>query len=67
MALQCGADDFLSHCRRCSQQLMGGAIMNEGGVMDFTAGSLFESNYAGGSGDGGIGGAIMNAIGGVIT
>ena len=35
--------------------------------MDFTAGSLFESNSASGSGDGGQGGAIFNGNGGVIT
>ena len=47
--------------------MQGGAIHNDGGVMDFTAGSLFENNFAGGSGDGGQGGAIFNANGGVIT
>lgn len=41
--------------------------MNAGGVMDFNAGSLFEGNYASGSGDGGQGGAIYNGDGGVIT
>lgn len=35
--------------------------------MDFNAGSLFESNGASGSGDGGQGGAIYNEAGGVIT
>ena len=35
--------------------------------MDFTAGSLFENNFADGSGDGGQGGAIYNADGGVMT
>lgn len=41
--------------------------MNSGGVMDFNAGSLFDSNLASGSGDGGQGGAIYNEDGGVIT
>lgn len=48
-------------------QMTGGAIANVGGVMDFNAGSLFESNVANGSGDGGQGGAIFNGAGGVIT
>lgn len=48
-------------------QFRGGAIDNEGGVMDFNAGSLFEGNAADGSGDGGQGGAIFNGNGGVIT
>lgn len=35
--------------------------------MDFNAGSLFEDNYASGSGDGGAGGALFNGNGGVVT
>lgn len=53
--------------RQCQRQLEGGALHNEGGVMDFNAGSLFEGNVANGSGDGGRGGAIYNGDGGVIT
>eukprot|EP00752_Nemacystus_decipiens_P009969 g8891.t1 len=49
-----------------ASELQGGAIYNEG-VMDFNDGSLFEGNVATGSGDGGRGGAIYNANGGVIT
>eukprot|EP00903_Cladosiphon_okamuranus_P012900 g12044.t1 len=45
----------------------GGATDNERGVMIFNDGSLFEFNYASGSGDGGDGGAIYNTDGGVIT
>ena len=59
--------DCLLHThRRWGKQLQGGAIYNEG-VMDFNAGSVFEGNVAVGSGDGGRGGAIFNANGGVIT
>lgn len=54
-------------CELCTQQLQGGAIRNDGGVMDFNAGGLFEGNRARGSGDGGVGGAIYNQDGGIIT
>jgi len=54
--------DILSH-----RQMRGGAISNDGGAMTFTAGSFFDSNSASGSGDGGMGGAIFNGAGGVIT
>lgn len=46
--------------------MRGGGISNDGGAMDFTAGSVFVSNSASGSGDGGMGGAIFNGGGGVI-
>ena len=42
-------------------------MFNNGGVMDFNGGSLFDDNYASGSGDGGNGGAIYNTNEGVIT
>lgn len=45
----------------------GAAIFNDGGVMDFNGGSLFDNNFADGSGDGGSGGGIYNTDGGVIT
>lgn len=48
-------------------QLLGGGICNQGGIVNFEAGSLFEDNSANGSGDGGAGGAIFNGDGGVIT
>lgn len=34
-------------------------MMNYGGVVNFNASSLFEANGASGSGDGGVGGAIL--------
>ena len=54
-------------CCALTQQSRGAAIDNEGGVIDFNAGSQFERNFADGSGDGGDGGAIYNTNGGVIT
>lgn len=41
--------------------------MNDGGVVNINAGSLFELNGASGSGDGGEGGAIYNGNEGVVT
>lgn len=49
------------------QQLRGGGLMNDGGVVNINAGSLFEQNFATASGDGGYGGAIHNRNGGVVT
>ncbi|CBJ25812.1 asn/thr-rich large protein family protein [Ectocarpus siliculosus] len=47
--------------------LLGGGLMNDGGVVNINAGSLFELNGASGSGDGGLGGAIYNTNAGVVT
>lgn len=48
-------------------QVVGGAVTNIGGVLEFNAGSLFEDCVASGSGDGGIGGALYNEDGGDVT
>lgn len=48
-------------------QYAGGGIYNEGSVVSFNAGSLFEENMASGSGDGGLGGAIFNSDDGLVT
>ncbi|CAM9305642.1 unnamed protein product, partial [Ectocarpus fasciculatus] len=48
-------------------ELRGGGLMNNGGMVNFNAGSLFEGNGASGSGDGGLGGAIYNGGGGTVT
>ncbi|CAN0030631.1 unnamed protein product, partial [Ascophyllum nodosum] len=45
----------------------GGGIANFGGVFDFKGGSSWVDHAADNSGDGGIGGAIYNENGGVIT
>ncbi|CAM9388259.1 unnamed protein product [Ascophyllum nodosum] len=45
----------------------GGGIANFGGVFDFKGGSSWVEHIADNSGDGGIGGAIYNENGGVIT
>ena len=49
------------------QQLRGGAITNNGGVITFNDGSVFDDNFASSTGDGGNGGAIYNYDGGNIT
>ena len=45
----------------------GGGIANFGGVFDFKAGSSWVDQRGDNSGDGGIGGAIYNENGGVIS
>ncbi|CAM9677141.1 unnamed protein product [Ectocarpus fasciculatus] len=50
-----------------ASELRGGGLMNDGGVVNINAGSLFELNGASGSGDGGEGGAIYNGNEGVVT
>ncbi|CAN0334725.1 unnamed protein product, partial [Ectocarpus fasciculatus] len=47
--------------------LRGGGLMNDGGVVNINAGSLFEQNIASANADGGRGGAIHNTNGGVVT
>lgn len=56
---------FLAFDSLC--QLRGGAVGNFGGVVTFNAGSLFLSNHASSSGDGGLGGAVYNGDDGDIT
>lgn len=48
-------------------QPRGGAVMNNGGDMNFNSGSLFEDNRADSNSCGGQGGAIYNYDGGIIT
>lgn len=48
-------------------QLRGGGLFNGGGVVSFNGGSLFDTNTASSSGDGGQGGAIFNTHEGVVT
>ncbi|CAN0371499.1 unnamed protein product [Ectocarpus sp. 12 AP-2014] len=45
----------------------GGGLTNNGGVVNINAGSLFELNFASGSGDGGLGAGIVNENGGVVS
>ncbi|CAN0419823.1 unnamed protein product, partial [Ectocarpus sp. 12 AP-2014] len=47
--------------------MRGGGLMNDGGVVNINAGSLFEQNFAAANADGGYGGAIYNRNGGVVT
>lgn len=48
-------------------QTYGGTVANFGGDLTFNAGSLFNGSRADNSGDGGLGGAIFNYNGGIIT
>ncbi|CAN0215543.1 unnamed protein product [Scytosiphon promiscuus] len=47
--------------------LRGGGVYNGGGIVDFDGGSVFESNAASSTGDGGYGGGIYNGDEGVVT
>ncbi|CAM9293134.1 unnamed protein product [Ectocarpus fasciculatus] len=50
-----------------ASNLRGGGLYNDGGVVNFNAGSLFEGNRVTGNGEHSFGGAIYNGNEGVVT